>query len=71
MVDEVDGQLAVATKPKQHCIFTKVYDLHDDLEQKMYKDQTDRFPVRSDRGNQYIMVLIDMDGNSILVHIRQ
>ena len=37
----------------------------------MYTDQTGRFPVRSYRGNQYIMVLIELDGNSILVEAMQ
>ena len=33
----------------------------------MYTNQTGRFPVRSYRGNQYIMVLIEMNRDAILV----
>jgi hypothetical protein len=33
----------------------------------MYTDQTGRFPKKSSRGNQYIMVLVELDSNAILV----
>ncbi len=33
----------------------------------MYTDQTGRFPKKSSQGNQYIMVLIELDSNAILV----
>ena len=48
-------------------IYHKIYDLHEDLDRRMYTDQTGRFPVKSYRGMQYIMVLIELDSNSILV----
>ena len=35
--------------------------------QKTYSDQTGRFPFRSSRGNEYIMVMYDYDANAILV----
>ena len=31
----------------------------------MHSDQTGRFPATSSRGNQYIMVLVEVDGNYI------
>jgi hypothetical protein len=31
----------------------------------MYTDQTGRFPVTSSRGNKYIMVAVELDGNYI------
>ena len=31
-----------------------------------YSDQTGRFPYRSSRGNEYIMVMYDYDSNAIL-----
>ena len=38
------------------------------MELKMYSDQTGRFPVTSFKGNQYVMVVYDMDvSNAILV----
>ena len=37
------------------------------MQRKSYSDQTGRFPVCSSKGNQYIMVLVDVDSNAILV----
>ena len=48
-------------------MYQATYDLQSNLEQKMYTDQTGRFPVRSFCGMQYIMVLYEVDSNSILV----
>jgi hypothetical protein len=31
----------------------------------MHSDQTGRFPATSSRGNQYVMVLVEVDGNYI------
>ena len=36
------------------------------MERKIYSDQTGWFPVRSYRGNQYIMVLLEVDSDTIL-----
>jgi hypothetical protein len=33
---------------------------------QIYMDQTGRFPVVSSKGNKYIMVLYEYDGNAIL-----
>ena len=72
IADKLDGQVtSTSIQKKEHCIFTKTYDLHDDLERKMYTDQTGRFPVRSYCGNQYIMVLVELDGNAIMVEAMQ
>ena len=49
------------------CVFSVTYDLHNEIDRKMYTDQTGKFPVRSVRGMQYIMVLLEMDFNVILV----
>ena len=48
-------------------VYHVVYNLHDEMERKMYTDQTGTFPVRSYRGMQYVMVLIEMESNSTLV----
>jgi len=45
----------------------KTYDLHDDFQRKMYTDQTGQFPIKSSRGNQYIMVLVELDSKAIIV----
>jgi hypothetical protein len=53
------------TKQKEAII--RVYDLSKEAERLMYTDQTGQFPQKSSRGNQYIMVLIEIDSNAILV----
>ena len=51
-------ELKVPTKKKKE-IFLTTYGLQDDFQQKMYTDQTGRFPTKSSRGYQYIMVLVE------------
>ena len=48
-------------------IFYAIYDLENEAQLKMYTNQTGRFPKKSSGGNQYIMVLIELDSNAILV----
>ena len=43
--------------------YTKVYDVRNTV----FPDQTGQFPTRSKRGNKYIMVMVEIDINSILV----
>ena len=58
---------------KQQDIYACVFNLEDEMEaeiskkmkERMYTDQTGKFPVRSTRGHQYIMVLINMDSSYI------
>ena len=38
-----------------------------DPKEKTYSDQTGRFPHRSSRGNEYLMIMYDHDSNAILV----
>ena len=65
---EVENAEAPAlTKSKERTIFATTYDVHDDLERKMYTDQKGRFPIRLYLSHQYIMVLVELDGNRILV----
>jgi hypothetical protein len=52
---------------KERTIFATTYDTADEATLKIYTDQTGRFPKKSSRGNQYIMVLTEIDSNSILV----
>ncbi len=70
-----DEDDATITKPNpQKCptikeckIFVKIYDLEDEAQLKMYTNQTGCFPKKSSCGNQYIMVLIELDSNTIFV----
>ena len=68
--DELKHHPITKKLPKK-VIYQATYDLHNDLELKMYTDQTGRFPVRSFRGMQYIMVLYEVDSNVILVQSMQ
>jgi hypothetical protein len=52
---------------KQKMIFFKTYDLKDEARQKLCTNQTGKFPKKSNRGHQNIMVLIEMNSNAILV----
>jgi len=44
-------------------VYTKTYRVRE----TMFSDQTGRFPTRSQRGNKYIMVMVEIDSNAILV----
>ncbi len=47
---------------KEHDIFMHVYDVKDnEAILKIYTDQTRRFPKKSSCGNQYVMVMINLD----------
>ena len=58
--------MTAPTKKKKE-IFITTYDLQDNFQQKMYTDQTARFPTKSSRGYQYIMVLVELDSDTIMV----
>ena len=50
-------------------IMIKVVDTNDELAMKIYTDQTGRFPKTSAKGNQYIMVLCEIDSSGNLVEL--
>ena len=52
---------------KERTIFYKVMHVHDEAALKIYTDQPGRFPKKSSRGNQYIMVMTEVDSDAILV----
>ncbi len=53
---------------KERNFFVQIYNVDgDDAILKMYTDQTGRFPKKSSQGNQYVMVLVELDSNAILV----
>ena len=39
-------------------IFTNIYDVNDEVQEHIYTNQTGDFPLRSIRGNQYLMVIV-------------
>ena len=61
-VNTITGE--VLTKPlRKH---NGIYVRAEEVKETMYTDQTGAFPVRSRSGNRYIMIMCEMDSNSIL-----
>ena len=58
-----------ATKAKEWVIYIKTFNLKEESGLKIYTDQTGKFPVRSYRENQYIMVIVKMDRNIVLTEL--
>jgi hypothetical protein len=52
---------------KEQTIFYPILDLEDAATQKIWTNQTGKFPKKSRKGNQYIMVLTESDSDVILV----
>ncbi len=52
---------------KQKEAIIQIYNLSNKAERLMYTNQTGRFPTKSSRGHQYIIVLIKINSNAILV----
>ena len=50
-------------KVKEQDMYIKIVDMKNTL----YIDQTERFSLTSQSGNQYIMVMVKVDSNAILV----
>ena len=53
--------IPVLSKHKKGDVFISVFNAHDTV----YTDQTGGFPVTSSRGNKYVMVMCEVDGNYI------
>ena len=56
-----DEQSTTPTTKKMHDIYIKIHNVTE----TMHTNQTGRFPTTSTRGNQYIMVLVEVDSNYI------
>lgn len=48
---------------KEQDVFMKTYNVRETI----FSDQTGQYPTTSQRGNKYIMVLVEIDSNAILV----
>jgi hypothetical protein len=57
--DETESNVPATPKTKE--VYIKVHNATE----TMHTDQTGRFPATSSKGNQYIMVLVEVDGNFI------
>jgi hypothetical protein len=70
--DNNDNETNETTHPpclhsKEMEVIMQTFDLNDKAKHLMYTNQTGRFPKKSSHGNQYIMVLIEIDSNAIRV----
>jgi hypothetical protein len=70
--DSDDDETNETTHPpcphsKQKEAIMQTFDFNDEAKCLMYTNQMGSFPKKSSRGNQYIMVLIEIDSNAILV----
>ena len=59
--DENNIQHTVPPPKKMRDVYIKIFN----AEETMHSDQTGRFPATSSRGNKYLMVLVEVDGNYI------
>lgn len=48
---------------KERDIFTSVYEVRETI----FSDQRGQFPTRSQHGNKYVMVMVEVDSNAILL----
>ena len=62
-VQEETGKLNLPAIPKAKDVYIKEYNATE----TMHSNQTGRFTATSSRGNQYVMVLVEVDGNFINV----
>jgi hypothetical protein len=65
--DEQEAQLPLRPVKKEKTISYRILDWADEATKKNWSDQPGRFPKKSSKGNQYIMVLTESDSDVILV----
>ncbi len=65
--DEQEAQLPLHPVKKEKKISYRVFDLADEATQKIWSDQPGRFPKKSSKGNQYIMVLTESNSDVSLI----
>ena len=62
-----DNNVVIEDTDQPQTISHKVYDLHNNMERKIYTDQTGTCMFKPYRSMQYVMVLYKMDLHAILV----
>jgi hypothetical protein len=60
-------QTHLQASTKTHNIFINVFDIKEEAVRMIYTDQPGRFPKKSSKGNQYIMLLTHIDSSAVLV----
>ena len=63
---EVGNEVSIKTKEKEKVIYAKEYKLNNELDHKIYLNQTVTFPVKSFHRNKYILILLELYSNNIL-----
>jgi len=66
--NESDDEVNAKPQPKQKDSYIKIFDTENDLELKIFTDQTGKVFTKSKRGYQYIMVLAEVDSNGLDRH---
>ena len=61
VLTETTQEINALTKTKMKDMYVKIHHATE----TMYSDQTGHFPATSSKGNKYIMVLVEVDGNYI------
>jgi hypothetical protein len=66
--EEIDDATREDFAPKENLpqLTHEVYETITDINSKVYTDLTGRFPTTSSKGNKYILLLYEYDGNAIL-----
>ena len=59
--EDIEENIPKLSNHKKGDVFISVFNAHDTV----YTDQTGGFPVTSSRGNKYVMVMCEVDGNYI------
>ena len=59
--EDIEENIPIPSNQKKGDVFISVFNAHDTV----YTDQTGGFPVTSSRGNKYVMVMCEVDGNYI------
>ena len=65
--DENSKEADARFKKKHKDIFVWVIVIQDELPVKIYTNRTGKFPVRSSQGNQYLMIMCEMDSDTIIM----
>jgi hypothetical protein len=65
--DEQEAQLPLRPVKKEKTISYCIPNLADEATQKIWSDQPGRFPKKSSKGNQYIMVLTESNSDIIFI----
>ena len=55
------------TRKETQTIFLHIINLQDDFQARIYTNQTGKFPVHLNQGNQYLIILCKMNSDSTLM----